>query len=256
MGWFRIDDRSTDHPKFLALSDGAFRLWVEGGVFCNRHLTNGLILRAALNGFRYVSRKRTDELVAVSLWDRVPDGFQMHDYLEWNESKEHVERKRLEARQRAEVRRKFARTSHERTPNSPLGVGGISTDLQDQKEKKADAFAEFWRAYPRKVGKAAAERAFLKAGVPVETLIAAIARHQRTPQWTKDGGQFIPHPASWLNGKRWEDEIAAAPQTASYAPTAHADYDRWPAECRELHGNTCGNYQTHYIKMQRERLSA
>jgi hypothetical protein len=28
-------------------------------------------------------------------------------------------------------------------------------------------------------------------------------------EWTKDGGQFIPHPATWLNQKRWEDEPMA-----------------------------------------------
>ena len=32
----------------------------------------------------------------------------------------------------------------------------------------------------------------------------------KSHDWTKDGGQFIPHAATWLNGKRWEDELPAA----------------------------------------------
>lgn len=100
MGWFRLDDRAIDHPKLLALSDGAFRLWVEGGAFCTRHLTDGLILRAALNGFRYVTRKRVDELVRVVLWEPVEEGFRLHDFLDWNDSRDTIQAKRKAGRER------------------------------------------------------------------------------------------------------------------------------------------------------------
>lgn len=70
-----------------------------------------------------------------------------------------------------------------------------------------DAFETFWKAYPRKVGKDAARRAFAKVKVPVETLVAAVEAQKASPQWTKDNGQFIPNPATWLNQGRWEDEV-------------------------------------------------
>lgn len=70
-----------------------------------------------------------------------------------------------------------------------------------------DAFETFWKAYPRKVGKDAARRAFAKVKVPVETLVAAVEAQKSSPQWTKDNGQFIPNPATWLNQGRWEDEV-------------------------------------------------
>ena len=41
-------------------------------------------------------------------------------------------------------------------------------------------------------------------------MTAAIAKQKLSDQWTKEGGQFIPHPATWLNGKRWEDELTPA----------------------------------------------
>ena len=71
---------------------------------------------------------------------------------------------------------------------------------------REDDFEKFWAVYPRKVGKGAARRAFAKIRVPVGELIAAVEEQKRSEQWRKDGGQFIPHPATWLNQERWEDE--------------------------------------------------
>lgn len=45
----------------------------------------------------------------------------------------------------------------------------------------------------------------------------ALAAWTVSADWTKDGGQYIPHAATWLNGKRWEDEL---PQPVSAAPFA------------------------------------
>lgn len=78
------------------------------------------------------------------------------------------------------------------------------------KDKCQDArFDSFWDAYPRKEGKQKAADAFTKVDVPIETLIAAIERQKKSDQWLKNGGQFIPHAATWLNGKRWEDEMGS-----------------------------------------------
>lgn len=70
-------------------------------------------------------------------------------------------------------------------------------------------FERFWLAYPRKVGKADARKAFAKVKVPIETLLSAIEQQTRSEQWTRENGRFIPNPATWLNQGRWEDEIAA-----------------------------------------------
>lgn len=69
------------------------------------------------------------------------------------------------------------------------------------------AFESFWAAYPRKVGKQAAQKAFAKVSVPIETLIAAVNRQKKSDQWSKDGGRYIPNPATWLNQGRWEDDL-------------------------------------------------
>ena len=70
-------------------------------------------------------------------------------------------------------------------------------------------FDQFWAAYPRKQAKEKAWRAWKKLD-PDEALCrrmaSALDRHRRSQQWQRDGGAYIPYPASWLNGRRWEDE--------------------------------------------------
>lgn len=78
-----------------------------------------------------------------------------------------------------------------------------------QHHREPDGFAEFWSAYPKKIGKGAAEKSFKSARINghLPDLLAAVDRQKRTdPQWQKDGGQYIPNPATWLNQRRWEDE--------------------------------------------------
>jgi hypothetical protein len=66
----------------------------------------------------------------------------------------------------------------------------------------------FWPAYPRKVGREAALKAFVKlkpdAGL-LDVMLKALAKQASSEQWRKDK-QFIPHAATWINGKRWQDE--------------------------------------------------
>jgi hypothetical protein len=73
-------------------------------------------------------------------------------------------------------------------------------------------FDRFWQAYPRKVAKQDALRAWTRLASEnglVETILAAVARHKASPDWQRNDGRYIPYPASWLNGRRWEDELSA-----------------------------------------------
>jgi len=77
-------------------------------------------------------------------------------------------------------------------------------------EKKEDIytsdFLSFWSAYPRKVGKRAAFKAWNKINLPtLIVILESIERHKQMDQWKDE--KFIPHPATWLNQGRWEDEI-------------------------------------------------
>ena len=68
------------------------------------------------------------------------------------------------------------------------------------------------------MSKADARKAFAKLGPDaalVEDMLRALDWQKRLPEWTRDGGQFVPYPATWLNGRRWEDE----PEGSSAAQT-------------------------------------
>jgi DNA-binding transcriptional MocR family regulator len=74
-------------------------------------------------------------------------------------------------------------------------------------------FSEFYSAYPNKKGRQKAEAAWKKIN-PDKTLqaeiMAGLERAKQSRDWQKDGGQYIPHPATWLNGRRWEDDVESA----------------------------------------------
>lgn len=87
------------------------------------------------------------------------------------------------------------------------------TETETEKVKNTaqpSGFAEFWLAFPRKKNKGDAEKAWkaIKPGAGlVATILAAIASAKQSVEWLKDGGRFIPYPASWLRAKGWEDVI-------------------------------------------------
>ncbi len=82
-----------------------------------------------------------------------------------------------------------------------------------RRAKKSDImvnFEKFWTAYPKKMSKGQAEKAFDKLNPDEQllaTMLAMIERAKTSEAWTKEDGQFIPYPATWLNAKGWQDEI-------------------------------------------------
>ena len=101
----------------------------------------------------------------------------------------------------------------------------IHSSNQDSAEVLNDVdywFDEFWKVYPRKQSKKDAKRAFTKACKTEEqyrTIMAGLRSVIET-DWNGKDPKYIPHPATWLNGRRWEDEplpqfTAQKPQTTN-----------------------------------------
>ena len=79
------------------------------------------------------------------------------------------------------------------------------------KKPKAKAFLsedfnQFWKAYPKRLGKGDAESSWTKMAPPLAEVLTALEWLRSSKDWTRDGGQYIPHPATWLNRKGWQDE--------------------------------------------------
>lgn len=110
-----------------------------------------------------------------------------------------------------------------------VGDVGVIEDVTPKAPKGAellDLFDSFWAAYPRKVGKDAARRAFDKrkpdAGL-LRLMLDAIADQAASAGWLKEGGQFIPHPSTWLNEGRWQDEGISPGATSAPPATVSSD---------------------------------
>lgn len=70
-------------------------------------------------------------------------------------------------------------------------------------------FLQFWKLYPRKVGKRTAFQSWrrLKCDDKLTEILEAVKLQKESEEWEKNGGEFIPHPTKWLNRAGWEDEI-------------------------------------------------
>ncbi len=97
--WVRIQENALDHPKLLGLVDcrRPFDLWVWGLSYTQKHLTDGALPAAALPRG---ADKAAAALVARGLWSTTDAGYQVHDYLQWNDSRAKVEARRAKNAQR------------------------------------------------------------------------------------------------------------------------------------------------------------
>ena len=97
-----------------------------------------------------------------------------------------------------------------------------------REEKTPPGFDRFWEAYPRKTAKQDAIKAFERLkpdAMMIEMMVKAINAQAQSAQWQDDGGRYIPHPATWLNQHRWEDEMPQAGKAPLKVVTA-AKYDQ------------------------------
>jgi hypothetical protein len=120
--------------------------------------------------------------------------------------------------------------------------------LEGRKTVEPGEFELFWSAYPKKVGKKDALRAWEKAKDRplVVDIIQAIDKAKKSPQWMKENGQFIPNPSTWINQGRWDDEPVkiVPPQPKAQVPVPsswlkqveHQEYTPPPPEVMALLG--------------------
>lgn len=102
------------------------------------------------------------------------------------------------------------KTRPSKAPSKPLR--SQEQEQEQDQDKGASAFEQFYKAYPRKEARKDAEKAFTSLAPNPEllaTILAAVALQSRSKQWTKEGGKYVPLPATWLRAERWNDEVSA-----------------------------------------------
>lgn len=122
------------------------------------------------------------------------------------------------------------------------------TPLKDKSKTLSAAadgvFARFWSAYPRKTAASRAKEAFKRIN-PDDALLAsmlsALSTQKTTEQWLRG---VIPHAATWLNQRRWDDEVKPA---GANGAASGAERDR---QCTNFRGDDrCSNPATFYSKV-------
>lgn len=92
-----------------------------------------------------------------------------------------------------------------------VSTGKVRLELEIGKDNiTTDRFEVFWTAYPKKIGKDKCRRWFASHKITdtlLDNMLNALDTQKRSSQWSKDDGQFIPHPYTWLNQGRWQDEV-------------------------------------------------
>ncbi|MCM8555655.1 hypothetical protein [Streptomyces sp. STCH 565 A] len=126
MPWVKLDDRFPSHRKIALLSDRAFRLHVSAICWCAENLTDGrisdreLALVTRVRGVKATAKQLED----AGLWDRADDGWLIHDYLDYNPSREQV---LLERKKNAERQERFRRRKNGKpTPPSNGSSNGVT----------------------------------------------------------------------------------------------------------------------------------
>src|SRR5690349_13399865 len=83
-----------------------------------------------------------------------------------------------------------------------------ANDIEENLDAPVFTFADFWKAYPRRIARKPAEKAWSKINASeYPKIFEALPKHKN--EWKRDGGKYIPYPATWLNQERWNDELEA-----------------------------------------------
>ena len=121
--------------------------------------------------------------------------YQGFNGLDEQQIEQQIDSKQTANRQQIDTNNKVKKVN--KGNNTPLTPQGVET-----------GFEIFWAAYPKKTSKPAATKAWAKLKPneeTVRTMLAAIEAAKQTADWQKDGGKYVPYPATWLNNRRWED---------------------------------------------------
>lgn len=208
--WVRLDCTYPQHPKVRDLSPGAFHAHVSAICYAGLYDTDGDVLRSVIGD-------ALRELVEAGLVEDDGDVrvVRLHDFALYqpNESRREAGRARARNADRDDGGRFTQnRTSHQVSPANDQHAllrnvtSGVDVDVDFEVQRQGvQTFDTFWATYPRRTGKGAARVAFTKAiaKVGVDAVIAGAARLRDDPNRDPE---YTPHPATWLNQERWDDD--------------------------------------------------
>ncbi len=148
MTWARLDDGFDEHPKIDGLSDGAFRLHVTAIVASARNLTDGHVVATKVRRLTpNYEPEHLAELLDAGLWERHGDDYVVHDFLDYNPSREQViadRERRSSAGKKAADARWHANRNANRTNGRNAGsdATGMTDDDPDDGQTAGQSLAD------------------------------------------------------------------------------------------------------------------
>jgi hypothetical protein len=237
MQWFRFYSEALDDPKVQRLPGPLFKTWVNLLCLASKH--DGAL--PCYEDCAFALRMDADtftthmlHLIECGLIDTGPDGTEPHNWQGRQKRSDNVTarvHKHREHKKQSETlpkrfsnaleknrvekiqNREEERITPPLTPPTPLRPAATPPD-RPAKDDSLDGFDDFWRDWPKKEGKAAAVAAWKKQRPdPGERRLIrdAIPRQQAAKDWPRENWRYCPLPATWLNQRRWEDEIPDPP---------------------------------------------
>lgn len=229
--WVKIDAGIQSHPKVQKVGPWGELLHIRAICHSRLHLTDGLVTNATVTVLTIdfppdIQQHVTANLLDAKLWEQHTNGFIIHDYSEWNQTKKEIEklsvkRKRAgrlggiakgwqDAKQGARhlLKQKASRVDKSRVDQSR----SETTTTSALPSGSLNGFQAFWDAYPKKRSKGDAFKVWksIKPGEELQArILKSVAEHAASRDWQKAGGKYIPWPAKWLRAEGWEDTIEA-----------------------------------------------
>ena len=240
MKWFRFYHDALDDPKVQRLPGDLYKFWVNMLCLASRSDERGLI-QMSVEEIAFDVRLDDEtaaslmaELIQRDLIDETCEGFQIHNWNARQFKSDNVSERVSKHRERQKMQDETLQETLHVTPDETLkpsvntdsqinrDTEGINPPNPPRKKSKGKTlspeqlarFERWYSEWPRKVNRAKAEEKWAEIDPDDELTEVMVAKTQEwasSPEWTKDGGQYIPHPATWLHNKRWTDGSPSKP---------------------------------------------
>ncbi|APC43925.1 hypothetical protein P19250A_0040 [Methylophilaceae phage P19250A] len=209
---YNIADYRKDTTHLTLLEHGCYRQLLDQYYLDEEPLPAEEDKLFRLFNARTEDEKQAMRNVLLDFWTKTEDG-----YVQGRSDREiQTYKERLETASRAgRVSAEKRANSNGRSTGVDLNSTGvqlttnhkpITTNLITNNQYTSKDFDVFWEAFPKKKKKEDARKAWNTIRPNIEEVLKAIEWQKQSPEWFKQGGQFIPYPATWIRSHSWEDE--------------------------------------------------
>lgn len=207
--WLKHDAQASNDSwlRNVVRKQGPGAGWVWWGL-CEQLHTHGIGNKFTRNMRDIAAYSCVKTRVLVRVLDELGRVFEGEQRLTWKKNGENIE---VEIKNYRKLQEKFGRKTPSKPPENPpkTPTDKIRIDKSRVDKKQLESmFDKFWAVWPKKEDRQNALKVFMGLAPSVDLhnkIIAAIVARASSDDWKKEGGQFIPGPAKWLRGKRWED---------------------------------------------------